>query len=651
MTAGETSGPGIQQYILRAFVFLIIVTLCISGVAVYSLFSNLLVRFTEQNLRLEADARFAMIDSRLSQLEQDLSFLAISSQNLEGLGGDRDWRTSQLNAFCTHIIHCYDAFYISPEGVIEQSVKAEVDLGTDLYTGPYSESMLGLAYRRAVISGEIELSRLSWYPPSEQFAQFWVVPIKQDNTVIGVYAVQLAPAFFKAMSKLSDRLGRTGEVLLAANIEGQPTLIAPLVLSDARPFEYVFDSTDRSLPVLEALAGRSGMGPAVDYRHEDIIAVWMPLPRTGWGLVVKMDVEEVFLAQDELLKMLLLVFGLCILLSILVSTWISRFISRPISGLTAAVQQAAQSQDLRPVEVSGSAEISKLATSYNQLVLRLHAARAEVESVNSDLETIVQQRTAELIETNQELSATMRQLRDTKAGVFQTEKLASLGLLAAGVGHELNNPLMGILNYVEYAESRVQDEKVRGVLQKAIESVGRMKTILTSMMTYASSAPQAAELVHWADIVAKVTDLMAADLRHADVVLSVEIDEDLPPILASGSELYQSVLNVMLNALYVLKSSDVKRLRVRGYQVEGQQGAAGEVLLDISDSGPGVPDEKKSKIFDPFFTTKPVGKGTGLGLSVTRNLVEKHGGEISIHDAEEGGALFRFKFKVAEENP
>ncbi|NJN47770.1 MAG: two-component sensor histidine kinase, partial [Candidatus Competibacteraceae bacterium] len=232
------------------------------------------------------------------------------------------------------------------------------------------------------------------------------------------------------------------------------------------------------------------------------------------------------------------------------------------------------------------------------------------------------------------LQKTIKELKTTQSRILQTEKLSALGRLVAGVAHELNNPLMGVLNYIEYAQGRETQPKVRTLLGKAIRELNRMRRVVNNMLTFAHPADEGIGLVYVGEAVQRALELIAADLRHQNIKVITELPATLPPVRANLDGLQQVFLNLLTNARDALSQSREKTITIAACQ-QGRQ-----VCVRVKDQGVGVPALILARVFDPFFTTKPPGKGTGLGLSVSRNILLGFGGSLACDSQEGVGTTF-----------
>ena len=227
--------------------------------------------------------------------------------------------------------------------------------------------------------------------------------------------------------------------------------------------------------------------------------------------------------------------------------------------------------------------------------------------------------------------------------VVRAERLATLGELAAGVVHELNNPLTSITVYAEYLvrklESQGQDVADVEKLRRIGASAQRILRFSRDLVQYARPSGKQLEPVDLSSVVRSSVSIVEHLLERSNITLDIEIDPELPVIQAVAGQLEQVLINLITNAVHAVESGG--RVIVRA-GLDDQNTA----LLEVGDSGPGVADDDLERIFEPFFTTKPDGKGTGLGLPIVRNIIDQHRGRITVGRSELGGAAFRVTIPV-----
>ena len=235
-------------------------------------------------------------------------------------------------------------------------------------------------------------------------------------------------------------------------------------------------------------------------------------------------------------------------------------------------------------------------------------------------------------------------LRSTQAQLVQAEKLSAMGTLISGVAHEINNPLMAILNYVQYVKTRIKEERLIKYLSMAEKETKRASRVTTNMLAYARGPEKedsGYENVDMANVVTSALEIIGPRIRE----MHVELESALPTqaqacIQANADEVMQVLINLFNNALDAMKDVQHRRLSCRLRQRD-------DIMeLEVTDSGPGIPRDIRARIFDPFFTTKPAGQGTGLGLAVSHQLVKGLGGELRLVESRVG-ARFLLRLPIS----
>jgi two-component system NtrC family sensor kinase len=207
--------------------------------------------------------------------------------------------------------------------------------------------------------------------------------------------------------------------------------------------------------------------------------------------------------------------------------------------------------------------------------------------------------------------------------MLQAEKLAAIGKLAAGVAHEINNPLTGVLtNASLLLAATPADDPKREDLQTVVDETMRCRKIVKGLLEFSRQAKPQVQLLDSNQVVTDVLGLVKNQASFRNIALEVALADGLPPVLADRDQLRQVVLNVVLNAAEAMTGSGRLELKSRFERKERL------VWLEIRDSGPGIPEEVKARMFEPFFTTKRT--GTGLGLAIAYGIVQEHKGRILV---------------------
>jgi PAS domain S-box-containing protein len=265
--------------------------------------------------------------------------------------------------------------------------------------------------------------------------------------------------------------------------------------------------------------------------------------------------------------------------------------------------------------------------------------------------------------------------------LIQSEKLASIGLLSAGVAHEINNPLAYVANNlavlerdlrgvfslirnyegarsgmdaaalrrIEEVEADLDWEYVRKntdrLMTRTREGVQRVASIVSNLRSMARTAPPAKELVPLAELVASALEMAHGQLRKAKIAVKVDAPANLARVPCVANQIAQVILNLLINASQSIQDLD----RPEGGQIAIRLHAEGQTqVIEIADNGGGIAPEHLPRLFDPFFTTKPVGEGTGLGLAISHSIITGHGGSIEVAETPGGGATFRLRLPAKD---
>jgi signal transduction histidine kinase len=237
--------------------------------------------------------------------------------------------------------------------------------------------------------------------------------------------------------------------------------------------------------------------------------------------------------------------------------------------------------------------------------------------------------------------------------LVSSEKMASVGQMAAGIAHEINTPLGIILGYAQLMMDDFEPDSETYQNLKVIErQTQASRKIVADLLKYSRQSGSARETVNLSEIIRDAVAITEHSLNLSHIRVHQHCADDLPVIVGDPEKLRQVVVNLINNAHHAMEGIESGEL----YLSTRHDPAASKVIAEVRDTGHGIADHIKAKIFDPFFTTKPVGKGTGLGLSVSYGIIQEHGGIIEIESPVPGpdnsqlqGTLFRLVLPVAEE--
>jgi PAS domain S-box-containing protein len=236
---------------------------------------------------------------------------------------------------------------------------------------------------------------------------------------------------------------------------------------------------------------------------------------------------------------------------------------------------------------------------------------------------------------------------DLERRLVQADKLSSIGLLAAGVAHEVNTPLAVISTYAQLLGKQVVgDEQKSKLLDKIAKQTFRASEIVNSLLNFSRTSSAAFEALDLNRLIRETLSLLEHQFEKQGITVATELGEALPAVRGNAGKLQQVFLNLLLNARDAM--SELPPGAPRRIELRSQVAGEGAVRVEVRDSGPGIPREHLSRVFDPFFTTKGARKGTGLGLSVSYGIVEEHGGMIEADSTPGEGATFRLELPVAQ---
>jgi signal transduction histidine kinase len=238
--------------------------------------------------------------------------------------------------------------------------------------------------------------------------------------------------------------------------------------------------------------------------------------------------------------------------------------------------------------------------------------------------------------------------------ILQTSKLASLGTLAAGIAHEIRNPLSSIKTFVQLLPTRPNDAEFQAEFSQLVSNdVDRITKIVENVLSFARSTSLNVTEQRIEAIIEDSLTLIKSKLKHGNVELTTHFD-NLPPVRVDKDQMSQVIVNIVLNAVEALPQQGGKiKITCSTSLLEsprsGRRRKTPHMTIEIADNGPGIPDNIKSRLFDPFFTTKPVGVGTGMGLAVAKQILTQHDGNLELTNRPTGGVQATVTFHNGKE--
>lgn len=367
------------------------------------------------HLQAAAISKMTQIDSQIIDMQENTHLLAnmpstrdalreLGPLYQKGVASPQYRQLRQRYLDIVDNIGDFDAFYdlllVDPSGEILLTNKEEPDLGTNLFTGPYRDTHFGRMVRESQQTLNTGFSEYEFYKPSAAPAAFIATPVMDGTHLLGTLVIQISQGSVDKLTRDYYGLGETGEVVIAKRAGSDAIIVAPLRNSQAKPLQLKV-ARDTGVAVFDAIDGNNGVGIRRDYRGQEVLAAWGYLPRTQWGIVVKIDTAEAFrpirLMQQWGNALLLVI----IMLVGLVALWLGRSIVRPIKTLTRLSGEIADGELKKRIPPhSANDELGDLTQSFNRMAGSLEQSQNALLAERQGLADMVQQRTAELEETN-----------------------------------------------------------------------------------------------------------------------------------------------------------------------------------------------------------------------------------------------------------
>jgi two-component system NtrC family sensor kinase len=336
-------------------------------------------------------------------------------------------------------------------------------------------------------------------------------------------------------------------------------------------------------------------------------------------VIVSLDAmhQKVYAYRNEIIVLTILQIGL---IALCLTFFTQRLVNRPVRQLVQHTHLVGSGDLGVQVAINSHDELGELADAFNGMTDNLRKARSELEEWGKNLEVKVEERTDEI--------------KQIQAKLVHSEKLASLGELVAGIAHEINNPLTGILVFASLMSSDSKlDPSLKGDLELIVKETQRCAKIVKGLLDFSRESIPQKKPASINEIMDATLTLVVHQSCFHDITLEKEYAPDLPEIMLDPHQIEQVFINMLINACHAIGGPGTIRIKT------GIDQPSEFAFVAISDSGCGIPEENLSKIFDPFFSTKE-NKGTGLGLSVSYGIIEGHGGRIDVQSTVGVGTTF-----------
>lgn len=347
-----------------------------------------------------------------------------------------------------------------------------------------------------------------------------------------------------------------------------------------------------------------------------------------WHIFIRQDPEESLAPAYSLLLKVLLLGSILVGALALSGIYVGSRITRPIRELQEGAKRIGEGHLDQPLVIRTQDELEDLAGEFNRMAMRIKLVQEELARCNCDLERKVEDRTVELKQSEE-----IR--HEDYAKMIHAEKLASLGRMAAGMAHEIGNPLSSISALIQVLESgNISREEQASYISLLLELVNRIDLTLRHLLTFSRPSPPKLGPVDLEQTIEEAVRITTPDDRFKKIIINRRWARDLPEIRGDHGQLVQVFVNLLFNAADAASAEGRITIETRPDR------ESEEVMILFSDNGRGIPPEALPKVFDPFYTTKAPGRGTGLGLSICRSIIEGMRGKIEVESEVGKGTTF-----------
>jgi two-component system NtrC family sensor kinase len=494
-----------------------------------------------------------------------------------------------------------------------------------------------------VLSGTFSrnsFQREEWFQKALEQRVFILTPTFQPNSMkpaltisfsikdagdrpIGVLKTSLDLTYIANLISES-RLGRTGEFFIV-NPDGEFVLFkksADLVKKGITKIPYF----ERVHPP------PTYTGVYKDYTGNQALGSWKWIPSLRCYLIAEQDTKEAFLQIALLTKKAIGILVISALLILGISYWVVARVTSPIKRLSQAVTSLAEGHFTPTASTGREDEIGILVTGFNAMAEKLKRAYKDLEG--------------KVAASNKELEIAYRILKERQEQLIQSEKMAALGQLSAGIAHEIRTPLTSIKIFVQSLEKEMElDENQREDFRIIRKEIERMNENISRVLNFARPEEPLFQRIRIAPLVKDAINLVAPKLKDAGIRVDISLSDGEVPLEGDPNQLTQVLLNLFLNAIEAMPQGGTLTVLANIQVIPNSSEAS--LQLVIRDTGQGVSEKDRPHIFAPFFTTKR--GGTGLGLSIVSSIIQKHNGRIEVETESGKGSSFVLYLPVQKE--
>ncbi|HFE63141.1 MAG TPA: HAMP domain-containing protein [Caldithrix sp.] len=442
-----------------------------------------------------------------------------------------------------------------------------------------------------------------------------------------------APVIIAALPVESNFRENVGYVAGAINTEKIREILAPAPSSEIatrsfilnRNSEVLFSSTHRESAAGDLVGKKIRKTEKPGFYQEEtgepVLRMFQEQPVHHWSVVSEIGYSTAMAPIIWLRNRAVIGVGALMPLLFLLALYVSRRLSVPLRQLVYSAQDIGHGLLDTPIRIQSRDEIGMLARELDEM-------RRKLSYYYENLENKVEKRTEEL--------------KKAQYQIMHQEKMASLGLMAAGIAHEIGNPITAISSLTQVLERRLKNDENIKYLTTIMKNIDRVAKIVRELVDFSRPSNYESGIVNINEIARSAIGIVKYDKRSRDINFHLELDHTIPTTLLVADQILQVFINILFNAVDAMEGYG-NDLYLRTYQKNNH------IYVEIEDSGSGIPQNDINKIFEPFYTTKEIGKGTGLGLSVSYGIVKNFKGDISVKSERNRGSVFTIKIPVQTE--
>ncbi|MBP2626490.1 MAG: signal transduction histidine kinase, nitrogen specific, NtrB [Firmicutes bacterium] len=452
---------------------------------------------------------------------------------------------------------------------------------------------------------------------------FIVAPIKDEgNHPQGLIGIGISLEY---VQKIVENLktGQTGYGVIVAQ-DGT------IIYHPNKDFVMKKKVTEQDIPGTGEIGKIMISGGSGIYRYkfngQKKVAFYQPIPLAGWSVATLVSEEELFAPAIQMIKSLAMIMLVILILMAIIILIAARQLTKPLSDLALHAQDiAAGNLVVKALEVKSQDEIGQLTANFNNMTIQLAKRDAELHKTYDELEMRVLERTNALAEANHSLHREIAERRLIETKMAHMDRLNVVGEVAAGIGHEVRNPMTTVRGYLQLFQRKEEFVKYHDQFAMMIEELDRANSIITEFLSLAKNKPVEKKQGNLNSVIKALFPILQAEAFQKGHQLQAEIGE-IPDSVFDEKEIRQLILNMVSNGLEAMERSGL--VIIKTYSENSN------IILAIQDTGSGIPAEVLDKLGTPFVTTKD--SGTGLGLSICYRIAARHDAIIKVSTGSEG---------------